>query len=433
MQDIGDLKRKILLEKKLIKESQKLKYDKGEIKAYISIASTLCALLKNKESFELLEYANTRLKKVNDKELLTGLNIVYGRNYYGLGMYEKGIMSFNEALQYAQEIDDNKIKNKQLYYIYEWKRSSFALMGMKDSANVMERKCMKSPIPMLFIEIAERHMASKEFDSAKYYLDKAAVLAQKASVEGKSNVLRGYGELYLEKKEYNKALENFFNSLKISKKAGLKGRDRDTYKLIAETYKKLNDIQKENEYLQKYSNLNDSLIANQRNALNIPMEILLNQHAEKEKNNKIKTFYIILTIILTSIAVVLIIYNIYRTKQKLQNKAIHEKEQETDILKKRLDISVDEIIQLAINGDPTFIVKFREYYLEFYNNMTSKYPELTLNDMKFIAYVKLNFSNKEIAQYGNMSIRTVESKKYRLRKKLELSPDIDFNQWVRNQ
>ncbi|WP_449397817.1 hypothetical protein [Chryseobacterium wanjuense] len=65
--------------------------------------------------------------------------------------------------------------------------------------------------------------------------------------------------------------------------SGLKSRDRDTYKLIAETYKRLNNIHKQNEYLQKYSDLNDSLSANQRKALAIPIEILASQHAEKEK------------------------------------------------------------------------------------------------------------------------------------------------------
>ena len=75
----------------------------------------------------------------------------------------------------------------------------------------------------------------------------------------------------------------------------------------------------------------------------------------------------------------------------------------------------------------------KDFYSDFYTTLTSKHPELTLNDLRFIAMVKLNFSNKEIAQYGNMSIRTVESKKYRLRKKLDLPADLDFNQWVLGQ
>lgn len=123
----------------------------------------------------------------------------------------------------------------------------------------------------------------------------------------------------------------------------------------------------------------------------------------------------------------------YFIRQSNRQGAMTGEANEIIISEKNTNPSVDEIVQHAINGDPAFILKFSEYYPDFYNNLRFNYSKLTLNDMKFIAYVKLKFSNKEIARYGNMSIRTVESKKYRLRKKLRLSSDTDFNQWVWNQ
>ncbi|MGG1923621.1 hypothetical protein AB1278_17530 [Chryseobacterium sp. NRRL B-14798] len=428
--DIGNLEGKILLEKKLIKESQKIGYQEGAAKGYIGIAATLCGLMKNKESFEILEYVSKH-NNIKNKEILTRLHIVYGRNYYALGLYEKGLSSFDEAIKYSREIKNEKLKNKQLYYIYEWKRSSFEKLDMKDSACIMERLCMKSPTPMLFVEIADKHIALNQLDSAKYYLKKAETLRQAASSEGKSNVLRGYGKLYLAKKEYSKALASLFSSLKISKRAGLKKRDQTTYKLLAETYKELHNVHKQNEYLQKYSNLTDSLYNTQRKALAIPIEILASKHIEKEKKTTTQYTYIIISVISASITVVLIINFIRQGSRK--RTITGEANKIVVIVEKKSNLSVNEIVEHAINGDPVFILKFREYYPEFYNTLTFNYSELTLNDMKFIAYVKLKFSNKEIAQYGNMSIRTVESKKYRLRKKLKLPADTDFNQWIWNQ
>ncbi|MFP3594729.1 helix-turn-helix transcriptional regulator, partial [Chryseobacterium sp. SIMBA_038] len=61
------------------------------------------------------------------------------------------------------------------------------------------------------------------------------------------------------------------------------------------------------------------------------------------------------------------------------------------------------------------------------------YPDLNVGDLTFCALVRLNFSNKEIAQYGTMSVRTVESKKYRLRKKIGLPTNTDFNKWISDQ
>ncbi|KFF75697.1 hypothetical protein HX13_06345 [Chryseobacterium sp. P1-3] len=49
--------------------------------------------------------------------------------------------------------------------------------------------------------------------------------------------------------------------------------------------------------------------------------------------------------------------------------------------------------------------------------MTKENPALTANDILFCAYIKLNFSNKEIAEYAHLSIRTVESKKVPFKEK----------------
>ena len=85
-------------------------------------------------SLSLKKLTYLELRNFDDAELKTKLNIVYGRNYYSLGMYKKAVKSFNEGVKNAWEIEDTKNRKKQLFYIYEWKRSSFSLMGMSDSA-----------------------------------------------------------------------------------------------------------------------------------------------------------------------------------------------------------------------------------------------------------------------------------------------------------
>lgn len=56
-----------------------------------------------------------------------------------------------------------------------------------------------------------------------------------------------------------------------------------------------------------------------------------------------------------------------------------------------------------------------------------KYPQLTQGDLKLLAYLKLNLSNKEIANLLNISYRSVEMSKYRLRKKLDLEANDNFS------
>lgn len=57
---------------------------------------------------------------------------------------------------------------------------------------------------------------------------------------------------------------------------------------------------------------------------------------------------------------------------------------------------------------------------DFLKKVKKTHPELTSNDLRLCAYLRLNLSSKEIAPLLNISVRSVEVKRYRLRKKMNL-------------
>jgi DNA-binding CsgD family transcriptional regulator len=59
----------------------------------------------------------------------------------------------------------------------------------------------------------------------------------------------------------------------------------------------------------------------------------------------------------------------------------------------------------------------------FLDKVKKAHPNLTPNDLRFCAYLRLNLSSKEIAPLLNISVRSVEIKRYRLRKKMNLTHD----------
>lgn len=63
---------------------------------------------------------------------------------------------------------------------------------------------------------------------------------------------------------------------------------------------------------------------------------------------------------------------------------------------------------------------FNQADQHFLKKIKSLHPGLTSNDLKICAYLRLNLSSKEIAPLLNISVKSVEVKRYRLRKKLEL-------------
>jgi len=76
-----------------------------------------------------------------------------------------------------------------------------------------------------------------------------------------------------------------------------------------------------------------------------------------------------------------------------------------------------------------FAVHFDSVHTNYLRDLKERFPDLTVSELKLCAFLRLNLSTKEISQLMNISIRGVETSRYRLRKKLELSADanlVDF-------
>ncbi len=64
----------------------------------------------------------------------------------------------------------------------------------------------------------------------------------------------------------------------------------------------------------------------------------------------------------------------------------------------------------------------------FFKKLLEHYPNLTPNDLRLCSYLRMNFSTKEIARLLNNSPRAVEISRYRLRKKMNLSHEINLTE-----
>lgn len=78
----------------------------------------------------------------------------------------------------------------------------------------------------------------------------------------------------------------------------------------------------------------------------------------------------------------------------------------------------------------TFETNFDRAHQDFFNRLKEQFPDLTPGDIKLCAYLKMNLSSKEIAHLLNISIRSVEVHRYRIRKKLNLSPTENLVEYL---
>lgn len=67
---------------------------------------------------------------------------------------------------------------------------------------------------------------------------------------------------------------------------------------------------------------------------------------------------------------------------------------------------------------------------DFLKRLKELHPALTNHDLKLCAYLRLNLSSKEIAPLINISVKSVDIKRYRLRKKIALQHDQNLTEYI---
>ncbi len=73
-----------------------------------------------------------------------------------------------------------------------------------------------------------------------------------------------------------------------------------------------------------------------------------------------------------------------------------------------------------------FTQHFDKVHSDFIVELKDKHPDVSSNEVKLCAYLRMNLSTKEISQLMNISVRGVEVSRYRLRKKLALSTETNL-------
>lgn len=92
-----------------------------------------------------------------------------------------------------------------------------------------------------------------------------------------------------------------------------------------------------------------------------------------------------------------------------------------------------KLIDRNLNSDESWEIfdrNFAEVHQDFIERFTAAHPDITPGDLRLAAYIRMNLSSKEIAPLLQISVRSVENKRYRLRKKMNLSSDTNLSEYL---
>ncbi|CAM3687156.1 tetratricopeptide repeat protein [Elizabethkingia occulta] len=429
-------------------KSREINYIDGQIDAlsymteiYTNTGNTKMALAKADEGIAL---AGNNKKYTIDK---SNLLIAKGAALSKLGYFDKAIRTFKEALDAADKAppEDNNIKhyNKSLTYflirlLYERDRN--APLDKKETEfyiqSAYKEACQISPDYKQKAYIMTKSLQSLisaytdwgELNKAEAYLAEGDKINE--STESTWPLTRNVllGEMETKRKNFSKAAEHFKIALDLTKSYKLVYDQKLMYSLLAESYHELQDYKNESYYLAQNKKLSDSLskAEKQTNSYILKKE-LETKVPDKIWENPINWYYIVPFIILS----IIVIYTIYKRfkKQKISGSVI-DYNTELDYGGYEDHKKLDHVIELAENNNTAFYLKFQEIFPDFNQKLLNINPRLTQSDLEYCAMMKLNFDTKKIAIIKKTSVGAVESKKHRIRKKLNITSEENIYIWL---
>jgi tetratricopeptide (TPR) repeat protein/DNA-binding CsgD family transcriptional regulator len=291
------------------------------------------------------------------------------------------------------------------------------------------------------------------------------------------------GETYYKLKEYDKAISVLRNSADLAEEFTLPGRKADAAKYFSQIYEKLGNTSMAHDYFKIYNQLSDSII-NAKNVSKITKLEMEYQYLKKQKEKEIEQlkkdaeynrnmliYEMIAVISIMIIASLFIILLLYRKNQKnklhglelaqknlelekgnLQNELeFKNKELATSVMYqlkknnfiatvsrrlKELNLSLTStnkkvllniVKELEANMSKEtweeFEYRFNSVHNDFYNGLLRDFPNLTPNELKICAFLKLNMTSKDISTITYTSPQSITVARHRLRTKLGLSRD----------
>lgn len=242
-------------------------------------------------------------------------------------------------------------------------------------------------------------------DSANYFARKSIEIEpeQGAGPVRVSNLLI-LGKIAKEKGSYEEALEYLREAEKLSAETGEKLNIEEIYSNLTEVY----GIQKkENERLKTENKLKDVKMEH----LNSKNESLYKMVSEQSGFDDKLIYY------LSAFSLIILLFVFWYRQRATRTNAPEQ-----------LPL-YDELIEMIKKDDPAYMPAFEKAYPEFSKKLLEIDPALSSSEIEFCSLLKLNLSTKKIAQVKFIEVRTVQNKKYRIRKKLHIPAETDLYNW----
>ncbi len=288
---------------------------------------------------------------------------------------------------------------------------------------------------------------------------------------------RNLGVYYEKVNDKKKAAENYYKAIQIAREIGSKTLLEGIYENVFELYQKIGNSDSALKYHILHKEQLDLINSEETTKVLTRMELTLHYEQQEKlrtaEQKRKEQRYFFISLLFTLVAVIaLLLYiltqarlrrlRLEKTNSELANKNLQllkeRLESELELKNKELATNVmyqikkneivEEIVHKLLTHSPQFRkenqeliksiihdlektvdenvwgefeLRFQHVHNEFYTKLQEKNPDLSPNERRLCAFLKLNMTTKEIASITGQSQRSIEVARTRLRKKLQLT------------
>ncbi|REC75429.1 tetratricopeptide repeat protein [Chryseobacterium rhizosphaerae] len=300
------------------------------------------------------ELLSSNLEKMDD---LSNTFRLRASAYTELGFNDESLKEFTKALEISEKITsaDSRFYYRSLIYTgigsymahinapidsvmsYEKKTLDEVLKISADKNFVSKKYYM---ISRVYMNLGMMNVAKANPKKAEEYLTKALEICRNKNysidVQTEILILNEFAWLYFDQKNYDKAIQYAKEAAFMEKKSSFPYIRRDIYEVLFKSHVEKGNKEESSEYMEKFTELNDSIVNAERQMINTPIEHIL---SEQENDNRD-----LMNRMMVAGAILLILSMLGGWAYwKRRNKILHKKyEQIIEDLKKVESVSVEE-------------------------------------------------------------------------------------------
>lgn len=421
--------------KKIENQSIKIKNRETEIQAII----IQCIYFRGINDFEKMMSKAKTLEKKSELFKSNIYQLIAKRYlfeaYIFSGLPEKGFKELeigNELMKKLNKNDSLHIVGKGDFLIafsnyYSLKNDAenqlnYLRLAGQEFKNMPNAKYKNELLHIHYSNLAAAFNEYNQLDSAKYYTQLSQTYYKNSSQNGTNiNNLWVLGNVAMKEKNYEQAIRYFKKAEQLD---GYKNHlnIENLYDNLIEAYKKSS----KNDSVRIFEAKKDSLKLTITESQNKSLHKLL---TEKEQNKNATLLYVFSIIIF--VLLIFIYWIIWKNKLLArQEKASLEYLKTVSSNQTRQNYT--QLLKMLEDGEPAFMNYFDETFPDFSKRLLEINPLIIQSEIEFCTLLKLKIPTKDIARYKFITPKTVQNKKYLIRKKLNIPKDVDIYQWFNN-